>query len=126
MHAFSLVHKEFERSGISQADLALRTGKGADRICRLLGAPGNWTADTVSDLLFAISGAEVSYGLSYPIDKPPRNQRKPEWLEPPSALTRATTTTTRTSTTVSFFAIPEGGVTPSTSTPQPKVILVDA
>jgi hypothetical protein len=73
MHAFDLVHKEFRRAGISQAELALRLGKGPDRVCRLLGAPGNWTLDTASDLLFAISGAEVKYYLSYPLEKPHQN-----------------------------------------------------
>jgi hypothetical protein len=74
------VQKEFERSGLSQAELAGRMGKGADRVCRLLGAPGNWTLDTVSDLLFAISGSEAKYELSYPFEKPKRNLTRPEWL----------------------------------------------
>lgn len=71
MHVFSLVQKEFHRIGITQAELALRLGKGADRVCRLLGAPGNWTLDTVSDLLFAISAAEVKYDLAYPLGTQP-------------------------------------------------------
>jgi hypothetical protein len=36
--------------------------------------------DTMSDLLFAISGAEIRYELSYPLDKAPRNMTKPDWL----------------------------------------------
>ncbi len=86
MHAFTLVQKEFQKSGISQADLAARMRKGTDRVCRLLGAPGNWTLDTVADLLFAISGAEVNYGLSYPFNKPKRNLRQPAWLDEPLQL----------------------------------------
>ena len=82
MRAFSLVHDELERSGLSQSELAIRTGKSRTRICRLLGSPGNWTHDTESDLLFAISGAELQRTVSYPLEKPPSNQRKPAWLEP--------------------------------------------
>ena len=81
--AYDLVIKEFKKSGLSQADLARRLGKGTDRICKLLGGPGNWTLDTASDLLFAISGAEFAYSLDYPLDKPVRNFRQPEWLSEP-------------------------------------------
>ena len=80
MRLFYLVHKELQRSGISRLQLSKRMGRGFDRISHLLGAPGNWTLDTVSDLLFSISGAEVKYELSYPLEKPPRNLTKPEWL----------------------------------------------
>lgn len=77
---YDLVISEFERSGISQAELADRLGKGPDYICRLLGSPGNWTLDTESDLLFAISGGEVEYSMHYPLDQSPRNYCEPEWL----------------------------------------------
>jgi hypothetical protein len=64
---YSLVIGEFKRSGITQADLARRLGKGADIVCRWLRSPGNWTADTASDLLFASSGAEPRYSVGYPL-----------------------------------------------------------
>jgi hypothetical protein len=64
---YEFVVKEFERSGLSQAHLARRLGKGTDIVCRWLGSPGNWTADTVSDLLFASSGAEAGYIARYPL-----------------------------------------------------------
>ena len=98
MRAFSLVHDELERSGISQAELAVRMGKSRTRICRLLGSPGNWTHDTESDLLFAISGAEIQRTASYPLDKPHRNQRRPEWLE--TAVVRSAPPSPRSSGTV--------------------------
>ena len=78
---YTLVMQEFKRSGLSQADLARRLGKKADVVCRWLAGPTNWTIDTVSDLLFAISGAEPTYGLSYPLEQPPRNDVRPRWLE---------------------------------------------
>jgi hypothetical protein len=75
-----VVLKAFAKSGISQATLARRLGKKPDVICRWLGAPGNWTLDTVSDLLFAISGTEPNYSLSSPLDEGTRNYVGPDWL----------------------------------------------
>jgi hypothetical protein len=77
---YEVVLNEFLRSGISQATLARRLGKNPDVVCRWLGAPGNWTLDTVTDLLFAISGAEPEYRLAYPLDGATRNYSEPEWL----------------------------------------------
>lgn len=78
---YSLVIDEFRRSGISQADLARRLGKtNQDGICRWLAAPGNWTLNTVSDLLFAISGAEAAYALNHPLTQAQRNDTKPDWI----------------------------------------------
>ena len=79
-NVYELVLKEFQRSDLSQADLARRLGKKPEIVCRWLGAPGNWTLDTVSDLLFAISGAEVEYSLAYPCDMPRKNHSAPHWL----------------------------------------------
>lgn len=77
---YETVLREFLRSGITQAVLARRTGKRAEQINRLLGAPGNWTLDTVSDLLFSTSGAELLYAVQYPLHEPSRNYREPVWL----------------------------------------------
>jgi hypothetical protein len=76
----SLVLREFKKSKLSQADLARRLRKSPDVICRLLGAPGNWTLDTVSNLLFAIGGGEPTTDIAYPLDQPARNYTGPEWL----------------------------------------------
>jgi hypothetical protein len=81
MRVFTVVHSEFAKSGITKTALAKRMGKGADRVCHLLGAPGNWTLDTASDVLFAISGAVLEYQLTYPLAEPPRNLNRPEWLQ---------------------------------------------
>ena len=90
---YELVLDEFMKSGLSQAELARRLKKAPEIVCRLLGAPGNWRLDTASDLLFAISGAEVSYGIAYPLERGPRNDTELDWLEikpinsPPPGIT---------------------------------------
>jgi hypothetical protein len=66
MHLYSLVIDEFVKSALTQADLARRLGKTPDRVCKMLATPGNWESNTASDYLFAISGAEINYSLSYP------------------------------------------------------------
>ena len=80
-HAYDIVMDEFEQSGLSQAELARRLGKGTDQVCRMLAGPGNWTLDTFSDLLFAISGAAPVYSRDYPLNRPKRNQTGPTWLD---------------------------------------------
>jgi hypothetical protein len=61
LRLFTMLQVEFDRSGLTQADLAARLGKGTDRICRLMSEPGNLTANTISDLLFAIGGLEETH-----------------------------------------------------------------
>lgn len=87
--AHELVLKEFQESGITQADLARRLGKRPEVVSRLLGAPGNWGLDTLSDLIFAIRGGEIQWAINYPLDDDKRNYRRPEWLEPESHHTDA-------------------------------------
>lgn len=86
---YSLIIREFKRAGISQADLARRLGKTPDVVCRLLRAPSNLTLDTLSDVLFACSGAEVRCGIEYPLDSAEHVSERQEWLP-------------RTQTTASF------------------------
>lgn len=47
----------------TRADLARRLGKKPEQITRWLGAPGNWTLDTVSDLLLGM-GNEPTLAIS--------------------------------------------------------------
>lgn len=79
--AHQMILAEFRKSGITQAELAKRTGKGTDMISRLIGRPGNWTLNTLSDLLFAMSGAAPCYSITYPLLVASRNQTKPAWAE---------------------------------------------
>lgn len=60
---YSLIIKEFRSSGLTQADLARRLGKDAPQLSRMLSGPGNMTIDTISDLLFAIDGKELSLSV---------------------------------------------------------------
>jgi len=66
-----LVLREFVRqegaNGLTKAALALRLGKRPEQITRWLGAPGNWTLDTVSDLLLGM-GLEPTFGMKNVIE----------------------------------------------------------
>lgn len=48
-----------QSEGLTKAELARRIGKRPELITRMLGAPGNWTIDTVARLLAGISGEEL-------------------------------------------------------------------
>lgn len=48
-----------EKEGLTQKELALRTKKDKAVVNRLLSGPGNWTLETLSDLLLAM-GSEMS------------------------------------------------------------------
>lgn len=81
LRLFEVVQRELINSDITQAQLARRMGRSTAQISHLLGAPGNWTADTASTIIFAISGGVLNYTVSYPLEAPPRNLRSPEWLD---------------------------------------------
>ena len=58
---FSYIHQklsEAEDSGLRRKDIARRLNKSPGRLSHLLGAPGNWTLDTIAELLVAISREE--------------------------------------------------------------------
>jgi DNA-binding phage protein len=56
LHELVLIEfMKLEKRGFTKADMARRIHKKPEQITRLLGAPGNWTLDTVSDLLLAMN-----------------------------------------------------------------------
>ena len=59
---YDLVIEEFLKqraeSDLTQAEVARRIGRRPEQITRWFGAPGNWTLETVSDLLLAIAKSE--------------------------------------------------------------------
>lgn len=78
---YELVLREFRmHEGLTKKRLAERIGRRPEQITRYLSSPGNWTLDTVSDLLVGIAGAELVIGVSRLGDDAPRNMRAPEWL----------------------------------------------
>jgi hypothetical protein len=80
---YCLILEEFiqksESENLTQKTLAHRVGKGADQINRWLSSPGNWTIDTISDLLIGISGSELELSISKIADQLPRNLCTLEW-----------------------------------------------
>jgi len=69
-----------QHNGLTKAELARRLDRRPEVITRLLGSPGNWTLDTVSDLLLGISAEELDLGSTSLTSQSPRNYRIPDWL----------------------------------------------
>jgi hypothetical protein len=70
---------EAEREGLTKAELARRIGKRPEIVTRLLGAPGNWTLDTVSDLLLGIAAEELEPETRSLLNRPRRNYEGIDW-----------------------------------------------
>jgi Helix-turn-helix len=64
--AFNLLHTTLKASGISQATLARRTGKPPEVISRLFSRPSNIEQDTLSELIFAMTGGGITHSIEYP------------------------------------------------------------
>ncbi|MDR3420464.1 MAG: hypothetical protein P4L80_04355 [Xanthobacteraceae bacterium] len=78
--AYELAIKEFQKSGVTKATLGRRLGKKPDRVSKMLAGPGNWTIETLADLIFATSGGVPTFGVAHPLDRPIRNFKQPQWL----------------------------------------------
>ena len=77
---YSLILEEFVHKKLTQKTLSNRIGKGPDQINRWLSSPGNWTTDTISDLLLGISGSELGLSIIKIADQLPRNSYAPGWI----------------------------------------------
>jgi hypothetical protein len=77
---YDLIVREFlrkeEAKEITRSDLAARIGKDPAQITRYLASPGNWTLDTISDLLLGICASELSVGIQ-PLRVSPTIEVKP-------------------------------------------------
>lgn len=64
---YDLVMEEFLKqdaeAGLTRAEVARRIGRRPEQITRWFSAPGNWTLETVSDLLLAVARSEVDVTL---------------------------------------------------------------
>lgn len=78
VHEF--LKQKSERPDLTQAEIARRLGRRPEQINRWLATPGNWTLETVSDLLFAIANCTATVSVQ-PIEL--RNVRNhpagPDW-----------------------------------------------
>jgi hypothetical protein len=67
---YDLVLRKFSQAEgekqMTKAELARRIGRRPEVITRLLSSPGNWTLDTVSDLLLGIAGEEPDVRTAKP------------------------------------------------------------
>lgn len=103
---------EEEKCGLTRAQLARRIGKSPEVITRMLGAPGNWTIETLADLLVGISSEEILPASESLIDRPKKNyagkmveKRQlglPTVARVTSAMAAAPVTTTGTSVRSTF------------------------
>ena len=73
---FEFIHQklsEAEGEGLTRKELANRIGKSPTRLSHILGSPGNWTIDTVSELLIGIAGEEIVPQSRKVVGRPNRN-----------------------------------------------------
>ncbi len=118
---YDLIVTEFlrrESSGaLSRADLARRIGRRPEQVTRWLGSPGNWTLDTVSDLMLAMR-SEPEISVSSLEGRSIKNFVGPEWLHVPfeSRGGRAVETSTGTPG-------PVLGARPETSSKRPVAMV---
>lgn len=73
---------EKERAGeMTRADLARKIRKSPVMISKLLGAPGNWTIETISDLLLGIAAEELTPQSESVLGRKARNVQAKNLLE---------------------------------------------
>ncbi|MBW7922626.1 MAG: helix-turn-helix transcriptional regulator [Rubellimicrobium sp.] len=79
--AHSFLLDTFKESGLSKAEIAGMLGKKPEQITRWLAGPGNLTLDTLSDLIFVMSGQTFTLQARDELARGKSNQRHPDWLQ---------------------------------------------
>lgn len=77
--AHSLLLEQFRDSGLSKAEVAQMLNRRPEQITRWLAGPGNLTLETLSDLVFALSGNFIKLQLSDDLAKAKSNHCQSEW-----------------------------------------------
>jgi transcriptional regulator with XRE-family HTH domain len=107
---FNFIHgklRDAREKGLTQAKLAERIGKDPGRLSNTLSSPGNWTIDTIAELLFGISGDELVPGSRKLLGRPPVNMRAQDLLDESKDIPRADPLPTGSSAKVVEFKLLE-------------------
>lgn len=81
---FNFVHgklRDAKKNGLTQVALAQRIGKDPGRLSNTLSSPGNWTIDTIAELLFGMNGDELVPGSRPLLGRPSGNMRAIDALD---------------------------------------------
>lgn len=65
-HAYNLLVRQFKQSGLSQAELASRTGIDPAMLSRIFSRPSNLEIDTMSKLLLGMGGGALMFAQEFP------------------------------------------------------------
>ena len=74
-------HEAVQQKSLTKAKLARRLGLEPARVSRLLGSPGNWTLDTVSELLVGICREELRPQSEPYLERVVRNLQSKDLLQ---------------------------------------------
>lgn len=97
--------KRVEEEAFSKAKLARKLKKEPAQITRWLSSPGNWTLDTLSDLMLAINGSEVQFTEIPLISHTARNFTQMDYVNSFTFDRYSATTGTTASTALSTISL---------------------
>jgi hypothetical protein len=80
---YEVVVSEFitqaRESNLTKAEIARRIHSTPSQMTRWLASPGNWTSDTVSDLLLGMGAELGELSTERLVNRAPRNYTQPTW-----------------------------------------------